>query len=95
MTLRMIFPSPGLAATLSPSDGERDGVRGLALGSGQRGRSASNEVHLSNACSLFSTFFGPHTGLGAGIASHPGPTPPPCATTCSVKFNSICAGPVW
>ena len=24
-----IFPSPGLAATLSPSDGERDGVRGL------------------------------------------------------------------
>jgi len=24
-----LFPSPGLKATLSPSDGERDGVRGL------------------------------------------------------------------
>ena len=30
MFIRIEFPPPGLTATLSPSDGERDGVRGAS-----------------------------------------------------------------
>jgi len=83
----MIRPSPGLAATLSPPDGERDGVRGAR---------ASWYLELfTNACLAGSERFGQRASRCAAIASRHGRTPPPFATTCSTEFNSNCAAPVW